>query len=74
MNLASALKEIENWPMEEQIELVEQVWERLIDSGWQPELTPEQRAELDRRYEEHCKNPTDVLTWDQIVEHVRRKR
>ena len=74
MNLAKKLKEIESWPVDDQIELVQCVWDRLVDSGWQPEVTEEQKAELDRRWQEHEANPDNVVTWESIVEHLRRKR
>ena len=74
MNMAAALKEIETWPADEQIELVQRVWDRLIESGWQPTLTEEQKAELDRRLDALEANPADVVSWESIVEHVRRKR
>ncbi len=74
MDLATALKETEAWTVEDQIELAQRIWDRLVDSGWQPELNDEQKAELDRRLAALDANPNDVVTWESIVEHVRRKR
>lgn len=74
MDLAATLKEIESWPLEDQIELMHRVWDRLHDVGWKPDLTEEQAAELDRRMAAAEANPHDVVTWDTIVEHVRRRR
>jgi putative addiction module component (TIGR02574 family) len=74
MDMATALQEIQNWSPDDQIELVQKVWDNVVDLGWQPELTEEQRAELDRRIEALESNPNDVVTWDTIVNHVRRKR
>ena len=74
MNLANALSEIETWPLADQVELVHRVWERIVESGWQPQLTEEQKAELDRRMAAHEANPNEALTWDSIVAHVRRER
>ncbi|MCR4415981.1 MAG: addiction module protein [Thermoguttaceae bacterium] len=53
-----------------QIELVEQVWDRLAHSGWRPALSDEQKAEIDRRLEAHAANPNDVVTWDAVVESL----
>ena len=74
MDMATALQEIQNWSPDDQIELVQKVWDNVVDLGCQPELTEEQRAELDRRIEALESNPNDVVTWDTIVNHVRRKR
>lgn len=71
MDLTTTLKEIETWPVDDQLELVQQVWDRLADAGWRPTLTDDQKAELDRRLEALEKNPDEVETWDAIVEHVR---
>lgn len=74
MDMVTALKEIEAWPLAEQIELAQRLWDRILDSGWQPQLTQEQKAELDRRLDALDANPNDVVTWESVVEHVRRKR
>jgi putative addiction module component (TIGR02574 family) len=62
------------WPVEEQLAFLFRAWDQLVDSGWQPELTEEMRAELDRRQAAHEANPTNVLTREQVVERVRRPR
>jgi putative addiction module component (TIGR02574 family) len=74
MQMTATLKKIELWPLDDQIELVQMLWDRIVDSGWQPELTEEQRGEFDRRLAALDANPDDVLTWEQIVRHVRRER
>ncbi len=74
MDVATALKEIETWPIDDQLELVQQVWDRIVESGWQPELTAAQKAELDRRLAAAEANPDEVVSWESIVEHVRRNR
>ncbi len=71
---ARTLREIQSWPVEEQVELFHDLWDRLLDSGWQPELNDELRADLDRRLDADAANPRDVVGWDQIVEHVRRPK
>lgn len=72
MDPTTALQEIQSWPVEEQLELVFRVWDQVVESGWQPELTDELKAELDRRLASYEANPENVLTWEQIVARVRR--
>lgn len=72
--MTATLKEIEGWPVEDQIELVERVWDRIVDPGRQPGLSDEPKAELDRRLEALKASPGDVVSWESIVEHVRRQK
>jgi putative addiction module component (TIGR02574 family) len=74
MDKAKALREIERWPLDDQIEFVQTVWERIVQSGWQPRLTQEQEVELDRRLDDLDANPGNVVTWEEIIDHVRRQR
>jgi putative addiction module component (TIGR02574 family) len=74
MDVATTLKQIESWPVADQVELMHQVWDRLLDSGWEPTLSEEEKAELDRRLDDLEANPGKVKTWEEVLEHVRRKR
>ncbi|MEK8088646.1 addiction module protein [Thermithiobacillus plumbiphilus] len=52
--------------VDEQIELVEAVWDWIISRGAVPSLTETQKAELDRRLADHLANPDDVLPWNEV--------
>lgn len=43
-----------------------ELWDRLVDRGYEPELTEEQKAELDRRLAEDDSAPDDVLSWEEV--------
>jgi putative addiction module component (TIGR02574 family) len=60
--------------LEERLELLFQLWDQVVDEGWQPVLDDELKAELDRRWENFRANPSSGRTWDQVVAHVRRPR
>ncbi len=66
-NLANLLK----LPAGERAELAMALWESLSDQERESELelSPEQKAELDRRWAEHLANPESAIPW----EDVRRK-
>jgi putative addiction module component (TIGR02574 family) len=64
MDYQSVLNEVETWPIDDRIRLVEDVWERLVDHGYEPELTEEMKAELDRRIEEMDRNPDAGIPWE----------
>jgi putative addiction module component (TIGR02574 family) len=74
MDKSTTIQTISTWPIDDQIDLVQQVWQGIVASGWQPELSVEQRAELDRRLDALDANPHDVVSWNDIVNHVRRRR
>jgi putative addiction module component (TIGR02574 family) len=70
----TTLQAVQSWPVAEQLAFVFQVWDQLVESGWQPELTDDLKAELDRRLAAYQANPSNVLTWEQVVARVRRPR
>jgi putative addiction module component (TIGR02574 family) len=74
MDPATTMVAVRQWSLEDQIEFVFNLWDQLVDDGWQPEPTPELLAELDRRVALHEANPENVRTWEQVVQHVRRPR
>jgi putative addiction module component (TIGR02574 family) len=61
---------VRNLPLAERIELIDLLWESIAEQGYEPPLTAEQAAELDRRLEAHRQNPGDVVSWDSIKEGI----
>ena len=61
-------------PLAERIELVEALWESITQEGYEPPLTPEQAAELDRRLEAHRRDPNEVVSWESIKEDLSRRQ
>ena len=61
--------EIRQLPVAERIDLVEQIWESIVEDESQFELTEAQRAELDRRLAAHRESPDRGAPW----EHVKRR-
>lgn len=74
MDMTKALSEIEAWPLEDQVEFVQQAWDRIVAAGWQPTLTEDLKTELDRRLAALDANPNDVISWESIEQYVRRQR
>ena len=74
VDITGTLKQIAALPVPEQIGLLHQAWDRLLESGWEPELTDAQKAEFDRRLDDLDANPQHVVPWDKLAEHIRRPR
>lgn len=74
MDMTTALTEMDAWPIDERLEFVQRAWDRIVDSGWQPTLTDEQKAEFDRRLNDVDANPECVVSWEEIVQHVDPQR
>ena len=70
MDYQSVLNEVETWPIDDRIRLVQDVWGRLVDQGYEPELTEEMKAELDRRVEEMDRNPGSGVPWEEVKARV----
>lgn len=52
--------------VDEQIELVEAIWDGIVSLGAAPSLSEAQRTELDRRLGDHLTNPDDVTPWSEV--------
>jgi putative addiction module component (TIGR02574 family) len=52
--------------IDEQIELVEAIWDGIVNRGAAPSLTEAQKIELDRRLADHLANPNDVVSWSEV--------
>lgn len=66
MDVKTVLRETESWPVEDQVQLVQQLWNRLEDQGYEPELTGVQMAELDRRLADYEQNPDAGSSWEEV--------
>ena len=60
------LAEVERWPVENQIQSVQEVWDRLAAQGHEMNLSEEMMEELDRRLAAHQANPAAAIPWEQV--------
>jgi putative addiction module component (TIGR02574 family) len=52
--------------VDEQIKLVEAIWDGIVSHGDVPALTESQKIELDRRIASYLANPDDVVSWSEV--------
>jgi putative addiction module component (TIGR02574 family) len=74
VNLETIVSEVECWPVDDRLELIERIWDGIDNQNDEPELTDELKALLDRRIAALEANPQAVTTWEAIKESVRRAR
>ena len=73
MTVEQAISDISSLPLEEQLLVVQAIWDRMPqDAG--TTLTDQQRAELDRRLASYRANPDSSLTESQLREQIRDAR
>jgi putative addiction module component (TIGR02574 family) len=66
-NLVDTAKSL---PLTERVELVNALWESIAQEGYEPTLTQAQALELDRRLEDHHRDPNDVVSWEAIKQDL----
>ena len=71
MSRTEILEELRRMPEAERRELVKTIEQEFGD--FDDTLTPEQKAELDRRAEEFRKNPRGGISFEQVREEARKR-
>lgn len=52
--------------LEQQLELVQAIWDNIADRGAAPPITAAQADELDRRLADHEAHPDEVEPWSDV--------
>ena len=69
MTVEQAISEISSLPIDEQLRVVQAIWDRMPqDAG--TALSDRQRAELDRRLADYRDNPDSALTESQLRKQI----
>ncbi len=66
MDFKAVLAEVQSWPAEDRLRLIEEVWDGVSEEGPQPELNDDLKDFLDRRVEALDRNPDAVVPWEVV--------
>jgi len=66
MNKVKISELLEDLSVAEQIELVQDIWDNIAESSELPDLTDDERIELDRRSKELRENPNSGTPWEDV--------
>ena len=58
---------------DERLDLLDRLWESLAAQPDTLSVTPDQQQELDRRLDSLEREPTTLLTWDEVVAAIRAR-
>lgn len=71
MNKLKISELLEDLSVAEQIELVQEIWDNIAESSELPDLTEEEKRELDRRSEELRRNPSSGIPWEEVKARIK---
>jgi putative addiction module component (TIGR02574 family) len=66
MDITATLNEIATLSIEDRILIVQAIWDSIAAEQAYPDLTEQQKRELDNRIDDYEMNPDNVLTWEEI--------
>ena len=73
MGRAELFEQARALPLAERVRLADQIWDTIAAEAYDPDLTTEQLAELERRAEEFRKNPNDGTSWEEVRAELRKR-
>ena len=65
-----SLSDVFRLPVADRIRVVQAIWDSLADHPEQIPVTDEQRALLDRYYDEYLANPNEGSSWPEVKERL----
>jgi len=73
MDVATIMKAVGTWPVEERLRLIEEVWDTLSHPESGASLSEAQKQDLQRRLDAYRDNPKTGSKWEEVKARLRRK-
>jgi putative addiction module component (TIGR02574 family) len=73
MRATEILEAAKALPQEERIKLAQDILGITTEDEYDPDLTPEQAAELDRRFADFETNPREGIPWEQVKADLNKR-
>ena len=67
-------KEIRSLSVADRLQLLEEIWDSLLETPEAVPVTAAQRRELARRRRAHARNPSATKSWTEIRARLRRRK
>jgi putative addiction module component (TIGR02574 family) len=72
--MSTVRKEIQSLSVTDRLQLLEEIWDSLVETPDAVPVTHAQRKELERRRRAHARNPSAAKSWAQIRARLRRRK
>lgn len=72
--MGTVRKEIQALSVADRLQLLEEIWDSLIETPEAIPVTDAQRKEVARRRRAHARNPSATKSWAQVRARLRRRR
>ncbi|MDY6782875.1 MAG: addiction module protein [Cyanobacteriota bacterium] len=73
MDIGATLDKITALSIEDRIHLVQAIWDSIAAEQVYPDLTTQQKRELDRRIDDREANSNSILTWEEIKASIQEQ-
>jgi putative addiction module component (TIGR02574 family) len=67
-------KEIQSLSVSDRLQLLEEIWDSLVETPEAVPVTEAQRKELARRRRAHARNPSAARSWAEVRARLRRRQ
>ena len=72
--MSTVRKEIRGLSVPDRLQLLEEIWDSLVEMPEAVPVTDAQRKELERRRRAHARNPSAAKSWTQVRARLRRRK